>query len=56
MEEGNTQVVLHNESLDQLAAMLTEYAQIKRVTRQFDQAESAEMIRNTLNAQFQPGE
>jgi len=51
MTEGNLSFVLHNESFDDLASMLTEYAQMKRVVRQHEAAERAETIRNTLYAQ-----
>jgi hypothetical protein len=51
MTEGNLSFVLHNESFDDLASMLTEYAQMKRVVRQHEEAEQAETIRNTLYAQ-----
>ena len=51
MTEGNLSFVLHNESFDDLASILTEYAQMKRVVRQHGEAENAETIRNTLYAQ-----
>ena len=51
MSKGNSQFVLHNESISEVASMLTEYAQIQRVMRNHERAEKAETIRNTIYAQ-----
>lgn len=51
MTEENLSFVLHNESVDDLASYLTEFAQMQRVVRNHEKAERAETIRNTLYAQ-----
>lgn len=51
MNHGNSQFVLHNEKIEDIASMLTEYAQIQRVMRNHERAEDAETIRNTIYAQ-----
>lgn len=52
MTEGNTQFVLHNDSVEFLTGMLTMLAQILRVMRQHEDAERVETIRNTMQCQF----
>lgn len=54
MTEANRKIVIHQESLDNLTSILTEYAQMKRVVRQHEQATEAETIRNTLYSQCPP--
>ncbi len=51
MEEQNLGLTLHGDTLDDLAAFLTEYAQIQRVVRNHDKANRAEVIRNTIYSQ-----
>lgn len=54
MTEGNTQLTLHNESIDFLTSTLTKFAQVARAMRQHDEAEKMETIRNTIQAQYHP--
>lgn len=54
MTEGNTQLTLHNESIERLTGWLTMFAQVSRAMRMHEQAEKMETIRNTIYAQKAP--
>jgi hypothetical protein len=54
MTEGNTQLTLHNDSIEFLIDALTKFAQVSRAMKQHEQAERIEMIRNTIQSQFYP--
>lgn len=56
MKEGNTQLTLHNESVDKLTGWLTMFVQVSRAMRMHKQAEKMETVRNTIQAQFHPVE
>lgn len=54
MTDKNVQFVLHTESFNEIASILTEFAQMKRVVGQHEEASKAETVRNTLYSQHSP--
>lgn len=54
MTEGNTQITLHNESIEFLTSTLTKFAQVARAMRLHEEADRMEVIRNTIQAQAHP--